>query len=70
LWAQRPGSTGGAVVHDETFTIAQGDLLFESRIELPTPEMVDAGEAFYVSFIPANANTTLCAVEVEFNRPG
>ena len=70
LWAQRPGTTGGVQVHSAPFTVAAGQELFESRVELPTPELADPGEALYLSFSPATGSTWLCAAEIEFHRPG
>jgi hypothetical protein len=69
LFAQRPGSIAGDAVHTATLTIPQGASLFESRIDLPTPERADHGEALYVAFVPSNSSSSLCAVTVEFNRP-
>ncbi len=69
LWAQRPGTANGEIVHAPTFTIAPGVSRLEARVALPTPERADAGEALYVSFDPG-PGTHLCAVGVEFSRPG
>ena len=69
LWAQRPGSSGAEVVHEATFGTGAGPGLSQSRVELPTPEQVDPGEAIFVEFRGATS-VSLCAADVEFSRPG
>lgn len=69
LFAQRPASSAGAAIRAAEVVIPAGSTVFESRLELPTPETADPGEALYVAFTPANQSSYLCAVEVEFTRP-
>lgn len=68
LFAQRPGSTAAPTVWAQTFPMVQNTLL-EQTVDIPD-EVVDAGEALYIAFTPADNVSHLCAVTVNFNRPG
>jgi hypothetical protein len=69
LYAQRPGTSDAVPVHVAQITIASAGL-FESRVELPTPEHADPGESLFVTFTPLSSETWLCSADVEFTRPG